>query len=65
MDWKFKENAEPVNSGEFWYDLTDGGYIKPSALLSDEEQIKQLSEAISLIISFKIAAERAELLIEQ
>ena len=26
-EWKFKKDAEQVCSSDFWYDLTDGGYI--------------------------------------
>jgi hypothetical protein len=38
MNWKFNPNVEPQGSSDgFWYDLTSGGYIKPSELLADEE----------------------------
>ena len=64
MEWKFKADAEPVVSNDFWYDLTDGGYIKPEELLDDEEQIKELKEAIELIQNFGNALEEAGLLEE-
>ena len=44
MKWIFKECAE-VSTDDFWYDLTDGGYIKPADILADEEQVKKLSAA--------------------
>jgi hypothetical protein len=65
MEWKFKEDAEPQGSSDgFWYDLTDGGYIRPQFLLSDPEQLKKLNEAISLVQSFESALESNDLLDE-
>ena len=49
---KWKENAEIVTS-DFWYDLIDGGYIKPKDLLEDEEEIKRVEEAIKVLEEFK------------
>lgn len=60
MDWNFKEDVE-VYTEEFWYDLTDGGYIKPENVLADEEQIAKLQAAIDLVRSFERAIdERSE-----
>lgn len=53
MKWKLKENVELYDGEEFYYDLTDGGYIKLEDYLEDEKQIKKLKEAISLIRSFE------------
>lgn len=64
MDWKFKKNAQPQGSGDFWYDLTDGGYIKPEAVLSDKAQIKEIRQAVETIKSFYAALVDAELLNE-
>lgn len=56
MEWKFKENADPQGGSDgFWYDITFGGYIRPSELLKDKEQIKKLEEAIELVESFEQA----------
>ena len=63
-DWKFKKDAEPVTSDDFWYDLTDGGYIKPELLLEEIEQIHELEKAIKTIRSFEMEAEEEGLLIE-
>lgn len=60
MNWNFKEDVE-VYTEEFWYDLTDGGYIKPENVLADEEQIAKLQAAIDLVRSFERAIdERSE-----
>ncbi len=60
MNWNFKEGVE-VYTEEFWYDLTDGGYIKPENVLADEEQIAKLQAAIDLVRSFERAIdERSE-----
>jgi len=58
---KWKENAEIVTS-DFWYDLTDGGYIKPKDLLEDEEEIKRVEEAIKVLEEFKQSAEDNDVL---
>lgn len=63
--WVFKENAEPQGSSDgFWYDITDGGYIEPSAVLSDVNQIKKLQEAINIVRSFELAL-KAECLLNE
>ena len=63
-NWKFKKDAEPVTSDDFWYDLTDGGYTKPEDLLEEIKQVHELEEAIKTICSFQEEAEKAGLLIE-
>ena len=64
MKWKFKKNAEPQGSGDFWYDITDGGYIKPQDVLSDKVQLKKLQQAVELVKSFQYALTESELLNE-
>ncbi len=59
--WKFKKNAEVQSSSDFWYDLTDGGYIKPEKAL-DGEQLSKINEAVALVVSFRSALEDAGLL---
>ncbi len=54
MEWKFLDGVD-IYTEEFWYDLTDGGYIKPADILADPEQITKLSEAIDLVYSFEKA----------
>ena len=63
MNWKFKKDAEPQGSSNgFWYDLTDGGYVKPEELLEDEKQIEEVVKAIDLLESFEIALLNNDLL---
>ena len=54
MEWKFKKGVK-VYTEEFWYGLTDGGYIKPENVLVDEEQFEKLQAAIDLVRSFERA----------
>lgn len=58
---KWKKDAEIVTS-DFWYDLTDGGYIVPSELLEDEEEIKEVEKAVEVLRKFKRSAEENEIL---
>ena len=53
MKFKFKENAQAeIGSEEPWYALTDGGYLKPEEVLSNQQQIDELKKAISLVKAF-------------
>ena len=64
-EWKFKENAPVQGSSDgFWYDITDGGYVKPELVLDDEEQLQMLQDAIKLVKSFETALLSADLLKE-
>lgn len=51
-EWKVRDDVE-VYTEEFWYDITDGGYLKPEEILSDQNQIKKLREAIDLVRDFE------------
>ena len=55
--FKFKQTEEPTYSTDPYYDLTIGGYIKPSELLADAEQIKQVEQAIQIVYEFLEQAE--------
>ena len=57
MKFNFKTVEEAVYSTDPYYDLTNGGYIKPSELLSDAEQIKQVEQAIQIVYEFLEQAE--------
>jgi hypothetical protein len=48
MKYKFKKNIN-VSTQEFWYDLTDGGYLKPSQFSDDPATLTAIKEAIKLI----------------
>jgi hypothetical protein len=60
---KFKDGAEIITS-EFWYDVFDGGYIKPDDLLEDEELADEVNEAILLLRKFQLEAEKQGVLEE-
>jgi len=65
IDWILKDDIEPVGSSNgFWYDLTDGGYIRLEDILADNEQLKQVKEAIETLTSFKDALETNDLINE-
>lgn len=53
IEWKFKEDAELVSPEDFWYEVTEGGYIKPGVILGNtDEDICDLLNAIDLVKSF-------------
>ena len=53
---KIKENCE-ASTDDFWYDLTDGGYLDPEEILEDEKDIEAVKKAISVLREFKDACE--------
>lgn len=59
---KFKKEIEQIYTSDFWYDLTDGGYIKPELLLEDEDA-KKVQEAIDLLMEFKDQCENMDIVI--
>lgn len=40
---------------EFWYDLTDGGYIDPDDLLEDKQDALKVMAAIKIVKEFEDA----------
>jgi len=42
-----------ITTDDFWYDLFDGGYIKPEELLVDKNDIEKVKSAISVLEDFK------------
>lgn len=52
IKWKLKDDAF-WGGDEFWYDITDGGYIRPIDILEDESQIELLENAIAIVKSFE------------
>ena len=49
---KLKKDAT-LTTDDFWYDLFDGGYIKPEKLLEDQVDIDSVEEAISILEDFR------------
>ncbi len=62
IKWKFKEGAEKQgSSNDFWYDMTDGGYINPEEVLADKDQLAKLLDALNVVKSFEEALDNANL----
>jgi|GEM_PF-2745769 hypothetical protein len=49
---KIKEGCTATTS-DFWYDLTDGGYLKPDEILENKEDINRVIDAIAIIRDFE------------
>ena len=60
--WKFKDDQEVTRTSEPWYDLTDGGYMKPHSMLENSKDADDVVEAVALIMSFFDAAVEAGVL---
>ena len=45
---KFDHN-KPIESSDFWYDITLGGYISPSDFSTDEETQDLIQSAIEIL----------------
>lgn len=46
-----------IVTDDFWYDLTDGGYIKPEEILADGKDIAKIKDAIETIARWKFDME--------
>jgi len=46
-----------ISTGEFWYDLTDGGYLKLEEMLENKEDVEKLKEAINVVKDFQNSCE--------
>ena len=53
------KDGASVTTGDFWYDFFEGGYIKPSELLVNQEDIDKVTAARETIEAFKADLERA------
>ena len=53
---KLKENLE-VSTDDFWYDISNGGYIKPEEMCENPEDAKRIIEAIKTLQEFKESCE--------
>lgn len=49
---KYKEGAR-IATGDFYYDITRGGYIKPSEILVDQDKARSLQMAADLLMSWE------------
>jgi len=53
---KIKKGLED-STGDFWYDLTDGGYLDPDDICENPEDAKKVKEAIKVIKDFEDSCE--------
>lgn len=60
---EFKKGVT-IESSDFWYDLTDGGYIKPEELLKNTIDMQRVNGAIATLMLFKMEAEKQGVLEE-
>ena len=51
------KNGLEISSTDFWYDLTDGGYLKPDEICKNQEDASRVNTAISIIEEFKQSCE--------
>lgn len=55
---RFKK-GQSVYTSDFWYDLTDGGYIRPEELLEDPKEAEKVNDAIETLRKFRDEARDA------
>ncbi len=53
---KIKKGLE-ISTGDFWYDLTDGGYLNPDEICADKKDSQKVKEAIEVIRDFQSSCE--------
>jgi hypothetical protein len=46
-----------VSTSDFWYDLTDGGYLDPLKICAKKEDAHKVHMAIAIIQDFKSSCE--------
>jgi hypothetical protein len=54
---KIKKGLEVNMDCDFWYDLTDGGYIEPEKLCANKEDAKKVLDAIAVVKDFQNSLE--------
>jgi hypothetical protein len=53
---KIKKNCQ-ASTSDFWYDLTDGGYLKPEEILQDKKDVEKVKAAIAVLREFSESCE--------
>jgi len=46
-----------ISTIDFWYDLTDGGYLDPKEICTDKKDAEKVLEAIKVIQDFQRSCE--------
>jgi hypothetical protein len=49
---KVKKDCEAWIKNDFWYDLTDGGYLNPDEICVDKKDAERIKNAISVLKEF-------------
>lgn len=44
-----------ISTSEFWYDLTDGGYLNPDEICADPEDARRVKGAIQIVREFELS----------
>lgn len=58
---EFKK-TKAVHTDDLWYDIFEGGYIKPEKLLKNKEDIEKVNNAIKTLLEFRQKAEEQNLI---
>ena len=53
---KIKKDLD-ICTQDFWYDLTDGGYLKPEEILVNQEDIDKVNKSIEILMEFQQSCE--------
>lgn len=56
QEFRIKEGCT-ASTGDFWYDLTAGGYLRPEEILERPEDVKKVQEAIDILTDFQASCE--------
>ena len=53
---KIKKDLD-ICTQDFWYDLTDGGYLKPEEILVNQEDVDKVNKSIKILMEFQQSCE--------
>lgn len=53
---KIKDGCQ-ASTMDFWYDLTDGGYLKPEEMLEDPSDAERVRSALAVLYDFRDSCE--------
>lgn len=53
---RIKKNLK-ISTDGFWYDLTDGGYLKPEEICADKKDVIRIKEALIVLEDFRQSCE--------
>lgn len=54
--FKIKKGLE-ISSGDFWYDVTDGGYLDPKEICTNKKDAEKIIAAIDIVKEFQQSCE--------